>query len=392
VETLDATVQISRALGGETDLPTILELVAKRGRALVSARVLMIELRDGADLVVAAGAGQMSDDLVGQRVELAGTVAGAALRTLQPQRLEDELNRARFDQHGLGHLGLRADGALVVPLVFQGRAYGVLVAVDRLEDGPEFSADDERLLQAFGTSAATAVATAQSVQAEGRAQRVAAAEDERARWARELHDETLQGLAALRLGLASARRTNDSAAVDAAIAGAVEQLESEITSLRALITELRPAALDDLGIGPAIEALAARAARGGLDVDLDVDLALDAGGEPDRHVPELETAVYRIVQEGLTNARKHGGATRAVVEIVERDGSVELTVRDDGAGFDPTGHTTGFGLIGMHERVELLGGTLEIDSVPGQGTAVRARIPARRREDGAPAGRPARTG
>ncbi|MEP6953018.1 MAG: GAF domain-containing protein, partial [Solirubrobacteraceae bacterium] len=256
VETLDATVQIARALGGETNLPTILELVTKRGRALVSARVLVIELRDGAELVVAAGAGGLPDGLVGHRVELAGTVADAALRTMLPQRLEDELNRARFEQHGLGHLGVRAAGGLVVPLVFRGRAYGVLVAVDRLEDGPEFSADDERLLQAFATSAATAVATAQSVQAEGQAQRVAAAEEERRRWARELHDETLQGLAAMRLGLASARRTNDSAAVDKAIAGAVEQLESEIASLRALITELRPAALDDLGIGAAIEALA----------------------------------------------------------------------------------------------------------------------------------------
>ena len=386
VDTLDATVQISRALGGQTDLPTILELVTKRGRALVGARALVIELRDGAELVVAAGAGGLPDGLIGHRVELAGTVADAALRTLQPQRLEDELTRARFEQHGLGHLGLHAGGGLVVPLVFQGRAYGVLVAVDRLEDGPEFSLDDERLLQAFATSAATAVATAKSVQAEGQALRVAAAEEERRRWARELHDETLQGLAAMRLGLASARRTNDSAAVDAAIAGTVEQLESEIASLRGLITELRPAALDDLGIGPAIEALGARAARNGLDVDLAIDLALDAGGQPDRHLPEVETAVYRIVQEGLTNARKHGQATRAVVEIVERNGNVDVMLRDDGAGFDPSSGTTGFGLIGMRERAALLGGTLQIESAPGQGTTVWARIPVRRADGGTPVG------
>ena len=381
---LDATVQIARALGGETDLPTILALVTKRGRALVSARALVIELREGDELVVAAGAGGLPDDLVGHRVELAGTVAKAALRTMRPQRLEDELNRARFEQHGLGHLGLRAAGGLVVPLSFRGRAYGVLVAVDRLDDGPEFSADDERLLEAFATSAATAVATAQSVQAEGQAQRVAAAEEERRRWARELHDETLQGLAALRLGLASARRTNDSAAVDAAIAGAVEQLESEIASLRALITELRPAALDDLGIGAAIEALAARAARSGLDVDLDVALAVDADGHPDRLLPEVETAIYRIVQEGLTNAGRHGQAGRAVVEIAERNGNVDLSVRDDGAGFDPAMRTAGFGLLGMRERAELLGGTLTVDSVPGQGTTVRARIPVGDRDSGFP--------
>jgi signal transduction histidine kinase len=385
VDTLDATVQISRALGGQTDLPTILELVTKRGRALVSARALVIELQDGAELVVAAGAGALPDGLIGHRIDLAGTVAGAALRTLQPQRLEDELNRARFQQHGLGHLGLHAAGGLVVPLIFQSRAYGVLVAVDRLEDGPEFSLDDERLLQAFATSAATAVATAQSVEAEGQALRVAAAEEERRRWARELHDETLQGLAAMRLGLASARRTNDSAAVDAAIAGAVAQLESEIASLRGLITELRPAALDDFGVGPAIEALAARAARTGLDVDLAIDLPLDAGGQPGRYLPEVETAIYRIVQEGLTNAGKHGHAARAVVEIVERNGNVDVMLRDDGAGFDPAVRTTGFGLVGMRERAELLGGTLRIESSPEQGTAVSARIPVRRQDAGTPA-------
>ena len=377
VETLDATVQISRALAGQTDLPTVLALVAKRGRALVSARALLIELQDGDELVVAAGTGRLPDGLIGHRFELAGTVAGVALRTLRPQRLEDHATRARFEEHGLGHIGLHADGGLVVPLVFQSRAYGVLVAVDRLDDGPEFSSDDERLLQAFATSAATAVATAQSVQAQGQAQRVAAAEEERRRWARELHDETLQGLAALRLGLASARRTNDSAAVDAAIAGAVGQLENEIASLRALITELRPAALDDLGIGPAIEALAARAASSGLDVDLAVDLAADAGGQPDRLRPEVETAIYRIVQEGLNNAGRHGRAARAVVEIVERNGNVDVTLRDDGAGFDPSLRTAGFGLVGMRERAELLGGTLRVDSTPGEGTTVRARIPVR---------------
>ena len=94
----------------------------------------------------------------------------------------------------------------MVPLVFRGRAYGVLVAVDRLEGGPAFSDDDQRLLEAFAASAATAVATAVSVEAERRRQRLAAAEQERARWARELHDETLQNLAALRLGLAAQLR------------------------------------------------------------------------------------------------------------------------------------------------------------------------------------------
>ncbi|MGH2855426.1 MAG: sensor histidine kinase, partial [Solirubrobacteraceae bacterium] len=102
-----------------------------------------------------------------------------------------------------------------------------------------------------------------------------------------------------------------------------------------------------------------------------------------RHAPELETALYRIVQEALTNAVKHGGARRAVVEIREEGETVHLEIRDDGGGFDPTAETDGFGLLGMHERVELLDGTLHVDSTPGSGTAVRASFPIQRRTDAA---------
>ena len=117
VDALDATMQLSRALGGETDLGAVLELVAKRGRALVSARALVIELVEGEALVVAAAAGEVPAGLTGQRLSIEETVASAALRTRRPQRLDDELSRARFDQHGLGRLGLHARGGLVVPLI-----------------------------------------------------------------------------------------------------------------------------------------------------------------------------------------------------------------------------------------------------------------------------------
>ncbi len=131
VNALDATIQIAWALGGETDLEAILELVTKRGRALVSARVLVIELCEGDHLIIAAGAGELPDDVVGQRMGRANTVASAALRSRQPQRLTDELNRSRFEQYGLGHLGLHATDGLVVPLIFRDAPQGVLVAVDQ---------------------------------------------------------------------------------------------------------------------------------------------------------------------------------------------------------------------------------------------------------------------
>jgi len=379
VAALEATTQIARAIGGETDLEVILELVAKRGRALVSARTLLIELTQRSELVIAAGAGELPAGLVGQTVALADTVASHAMRTGRTQRLEDELNRARFDEHGLGRLGMQAAGGLAVPLVFRGSTYGVLLALDRLHDGPAFSSEDERLLEAFAASAASAVATAQSIASEHSRQRLAAAEDERKRWARELHDETLQSLSALRIGLSSAGRSERPDALPQAVGQAVDQLEEAIANLRALITDLRPAALDELGVQAALEGLAERSLRHGLEVDVSIDLAYGEGRRASRHAPELETAIYRIVQEALTNASKHGAARRAVVEISEQDATVQLSVRDDGAGFDPAADTNGFGLLGMRERVELLGGGLSLDAAPGHGTTITVSIPVQQR-------------
>jgi signal transduction histidine kinase len=379
IATLEATTQIARAVGDQTDLDVILELVAKRGRALVSARGLVIELLDGDELVIAAEAGDLPLDLVDKRIALARTVASAALTSRRTQRIEVDANRARFDQHGLGSLGIDASAGLVVPLVFQARAHGVLLALDRLEDGPDFSREDERLLEAFAVSAAIAVATAQSVADEHHRQRLAAAEAERGRWARELHDETLQGLAALRVGLSVARRSGRPEVLSEAVDGALRQLEIEIANLRALITDLRPAALDELGTEAAVKAIVARAETGGLAVDLTIDLASAADPHTSRHIPELETAVYRIVQEALTNALKHGRATSAVIAVREADDQVHVLVRDDGCGFRSKAETEGFGILGMRERAELQHGRLEISSAPGEGTSVTASMPVRRR-------------
>jgi signal transduction histidine kinase len=152
---------------------------------------------------------------------------------------------------------------------------------------------------------------------------------------------------------------------------AVEQIDTEIEKLRILITELRPAALDELGLQPAIESLASRvAAVEGIEVETDVGL----GAEDERLPPELETAVYRLVQEALTNVVKHAGADRVTIEIAAHDGHVEVLVRDDGAGFDPAAPREGFGITGMRERVGLADGSLAITSSPGEGTTVRATL------------------
>jgi signal transduction histidine kinase len=199
---------------------------------------------------------------------------------------------------------------------------------------------------------------------------LAAAEQARRRWARELHDETLQSLGGLQVLLSSALRRGASEGLEGSVREAIEHIGTEIESLRTLITELRPAALDELGLAPAIDSLGQRvAAVEGLEVDVQVDV----GGRLDA---ELETTVYRLVQEALTNVAKHANAERVSLRAALDYDVVRVEVTDDGRGFDPRGRAEGFGLIGMHERVALAGGRLEIESSAGR-TVVRASLPLR---------------
>jgi signal transduction histidine kinase len=364
VRGLEATIEIARALGGETDLDRILELIVKRGRALASARGMVLALASGGELVVTTVAGEVPASVAGYRFPLEDSVGGHVLRTGKPERLADFRGRMRSFLADR----VEATSGLIVPLRFRDRALGILAAFDRLQDGPGFSAEDERLLVGFAASAATAVATAQSMAGETVRRRLQASEAERRRWARELHDATLQDLGGLRILLSSARRSEDPQRLAAAVDEAVGQLVGATADLRALITDLRPAALDELGIEAALEALADRVgAQAGLDVRLRVDLA-------DRHSSDLESTLYRLVQEALTNVVKHARAGAVRVVLKEHDGWIDLTVVDDGRGFAPGGSDDGFGLLGMAERAHLAGGTLEVSSAVGKGTTVRARL------------------
>jgi signal transduction histidine kinase len=207
------------------------------------------------------------------------------------------------------------------------------------------------------------------------------AEQERSRWARELHDETLQGLAVLRMRLAAALREESPAELHRTGQAAVEQIDEEIVKLRRLITELRPASLDTIGLEAALLALADQHRQAsGIEIDCDLTLPRE---EDERPTPVLETAVYRLVQEALSNVSKHSMARHAELDVRARRGAIEIEVNDDGVGFEPSLAREGFGLVGMRERAALLGGTLEIDSTKGVGTRLRASIPlTTRAEDG----------
>jgi signal transduction histidine kinase len=375
IETLEATVQIARAVGGETDLGAALVLIAKRGRALVDARAVFIAEPRGDDLVVSAGAGELPPGFVGRRIVVRDSVIAIALST-GTVRLEDELIRAPAGSGGLGAEGLDWQAGLAVPLRVHGRARGVVVAVDRIRDGPAFGEQDREVLEALATSAATAVATAEIVHGDRRRLRLAAAEQERSRWARELNDRTLQSLASLRLALAAQLRAGRPQMTAALVTEVVDALDGELAALRALISELRPVALDELGLAAACEDLAVRARREGVDAQVAVDPGV-AGPRGRAHVAgELETALYRIAEDALA-AGLDRGAQRVRIDIRESGDSVRVTIRDDGRPLPDGAPTSPPEMIGVRERSEAHGGTVEIASAPGQGTTVIAALPAR---------------
>jgi signal transduction histidine kinase len=374
VRRLGAFTEIANAVGGETELDRVLALIAARGRAIVGAERMLVCLADGAELVALD-----ADEPL--RLPATASVAGAVLADGESRRLVDGF---------AGDALLRgARAAILVPLTFRGERLGVLVGIDR-EDGRPFEAADEQLLQSVAASAATAVSTARSVAAEHLRLSLEAAEQARARWARELHDETLQGLTGVRMALGAALGREDPAALRRAAEAADEHLGAEMRGLRDLITELRPAALDDLGLGPAIESLVHRqAAAGGFTTEF--RLALDGGERP----RELEATVYRLVQEALSNVVRHADAGHVELGIRQAGGTIEIDVTDDGHGFEPSSHTEGFGLAGMRERTLLLGGRFHVRSAAGGPTRVTAVLPLRRgvglSSGPAPAGRPSTT-
>lgn len=369
VRALEAARDIADAIGTEADLERILELIVKRGRALVDSQAVLIMLREGQDLVVVAAAGR-TEDARGRRIPISGSTSGLVMERGASERIVDVASRLRVAPADLGVPDART--ALLVPMFHRGVALGVLAAFDHGEEHAAFSPEDEQLLRTFAASAANAVAIARSVEADRIRGTITAAEEERRRWARELHDETLQALGSLRVLLAAAVRRADPARSHEAMVQAIEDIEREIENLRAIISDLRPALLDDLGLQPAIEALVDRRRADGLQISLEFEAS--TGDASPKVAPELETTVYRFVQESLTNVVKHARASSVQVTVQLGPTEIVAVISDDGAGFDADAPTEGFGLAGLRERVYLSGGQLELSS-DGHGTSVRARMP-----------------
>ena len=205
---------------------------------------------------------------------------------------------------------------------------------------------------------------------------ISAQEDERKRLARELHDETSQTLSALAMKIETALTAWPSEPGRERLVEARALTVRTLEELHRLIFDLRPSVLDDLGLLSAIRWYAERPLepRG-------VAVRCEFSGFWRRLMPELETALFRVVQEAITNIAKHSGAETVLIQCLERDDRIAIEIEDDGQGFSPeslpppAARERGLGLLGMRERIQLFGGTIEIDSAPGSGTRIVVSVP-----------------
>lgn len=368
---LESFNEIGIALASELELEPLLALVARRLRELVDARLVLIALLDGDGLRVAAAEGEAGYGVVEMRLEFASSKAGRVLERGRSERVDSVLEDPEIDQQAARQLGVHS--ALFVPLLVRGRGIGVLIAHDKSGPNPSFTDDDLRLAETLAARAAVAVDLSERVSRDAVRRVVEAQESERRRLARELHDETGQALTSILLGLKPLEQSAESEETRAAVSSVRELVVSTLQDVRRLAVELRPATLDDFGLVPAVQRLSDTfREQSGLQVDLEARL-----GE-ERLPSEVETALYRVVQEALTNIVKHAGADRVSILLSRKDGSVVAVVEDDGSGFDPGAiREDALGLAGMRERIALVGGRLQIESSVGAGTTLVAEVPLR---------------
>ncbi len=369
---LDSLNEIAAALVGELELPRLLEVIADRLRELLDARVVLMELRmsNGRVRVEGVSGDERARGLMGMRSPQ-GAKSHHVLARKRSERVDSALEDPEMDPEGAALL-LEAQALLLVPLIVRGEAIGVITVADKEGRDPRFSDEDLRLAEAFAARAAAAVELTRRVSRDTVRSILQAQETERARLSRELHDQTGQALAALKLGLGRTRRAQTLEAARDSL-GELDQLLGEaLTDLRTIAVELRPAALDEFGLVAALERLG-RLIRDSHPIAVQLVATLEEG---ERLPDEIETALYRIVQEALSNVVKHAEASRVHIAIIRRDQLVIATIEDDGRGFDPLRVSPDrLGLTGIRERAAIFNGRALVESIPGRGSTITAELP-----------------
>ena len=370
IRQLEVLDDLTRSVLEERDVSRLLELVARRLRELIGARGVLISLpASSGGLRVVVAVGDNVADLVGYDVPPQSRHARTFARG-KSERIDSLLADPEVDQVLAGRVG--AVTALFIPLMFHTRAIGIIYAFNKDRPDARFTDDDVRLAEAMGTRAALAIHLSERVARETVDAILEAQEAERSRIARELHDETGSALTAILLDLTAVDGAATLPEARQASAALRKNARSALQNVGRLAFTLRPPALDEFGLASALKDLSGSLEeRGGPKVDLAIELT------PDTRLPaKLETIIFRVIQEALTNVVKHAEAETVRITVASRERSVVLAIEDDGRGFsEARTHDGGFGLVGMRERVASLNGSLEIESTHGSGTRIAVEIP-----------------
>jgi PAS domain S-box-containing protein len=365
-ECVEALLAVTRMVAGTLDLDELGRISIEQARRVIDCDCACLYLRDGDsyDLVHAYCADRASV-IERQRIPTLERALAGGIVILPGPGLE--LEAAEAGAAGLLDGGARA---LIVPLLARGRSIGFLSL--NLPAGREVDGTVLDLAEGIADQVAMAAANARLHQAE----REGAALQERHRIARDLHDSVSQTLFSTTMHARAAELAiDDTLPADHPLRRHVRDVgdltRGALAEMRALIFELRPGALAEEGLAAALaKHVAAVTAR------CQVPVAIIAPDDRLPLTPEHEEELYRVTQEALANVAKHAGATRVEIRVTVVDGSVQVDIADDGCGFDGAERAGHLGLRTMRERMERAGGTLTITTAPGQGTVVRATIPA----------------
>ena len=366
---LESLEEITAAMLSDIDPTRLLDLIVERMSELIDARFVAILTQVSPDwLEIAAAHGEGEEELVGYRLSIQRSKSGRVFREGTSARVDSVLDDPETDPELMRRVGARA--GLWAPLTLRGESIGVLMALDRRQFNPRFSDADLRLALRFAARAAVAVDLSRRV-ARATVQRIVGGqEQERHRLSRELHDETGQALTSILLGLKSMEETQGTDRFGPALTELRELVTVTLQDVRRLAVELRPKALDDFGLAPALERLTATFAE-----QTGIETHLESRLPEERLSSEVETVLYRVVQEALTNVVKHARAERVSIVLHAKPDRVTTVIEDDGRGFRADAESSdGIGLLGMRERIALVNGRFDVES-SASGTTIVVEVP-----------------
>jgi signal transduction histidine kinase len=382
IAVLQVLHDVARSLSSELNLEPLLQMILATAVQVVGASagsllLLDLETDELVFKVIEKGGGVA---LEGTRMPADKGIAGWVVTHRQPLIVDDVNRDDRYYRDIAQGYDFTTTSLLCVPMIAKGQVIGVLQMLNK-DPGKYFTMVDQEILTTFAAQSGVAIENARLYQSlrEERDRIIAVEEDVRRRLARDLHDGPTQMLAAIIMSANFVQQAIAHNSLEHALQELEEMLpvaEKALRQVRSLLFDLRPVILETQGLVPALQSYAQR-----LRETEGLNVVLSVGGEFDRLSHNAEVAIFSVVQEAITNAKKHAGASRINIEVTSDNDNLVVVVRDNGVGFDTKAVAARYeergslGMLNMKERAEIVEGTLSISSQPGQGTTITLRLP-----------------